>query len=147
MCGRITQKSNPKVLGLRIATLVEPLYAADVAPRYNGAPGQQPDFGLQGRHVRRAAAPEALHAGAGAGQVARLLQEAGQAEVAGRQLRVAFLQLLIGLPGLVGPGQPLQGVGLSQLAFRSAGLGLLQGDGVVQTRLPVRDRPRRLQSQ
>ena len=41
MCGRITQKSNPKVLGLKIATLVEPLYAADAAPRYNGAPGQQ----------------------------------------------------------------------------------------------------------
>jgi putative SOS response-associated peptidase YedK len=41
MCGRITQKSNPKVLGLRIATLVEPLYADAVAPRYNGAPGQQ----------------------------------------------------------------------------------------------------------
>jgi len=41
MCGRVTQKSNPKVLGLRIANLVEPLYAADVAPRYNGAPGQQ----------------------------------------------------------------------------------------------------------
>ena len=42
MCGRITQKSNPKVLGLRIATLVEPLYAsAEPAPRFNGAPGQQ----------------------------------------------------------------------------------------------------------
>jgi putative SOS response-associated peptidase YedK len=41
MCGRITQKSNPKVLGLRIATLVEPLYEADAGPRYNGAPGQQ----------------------------------------------------------------------------------------------------------
>ena len=42
MCGRITQKSNPKVLGLKIATLVEPLYAATPpAPRYNGAPGQQ----------------------------------------------------------------------------------------------------------
>jgi putative SOS response-associated peptidase YedK len=42
MCGRITQKSNPKVLGLKIATLVEPLYAAEeTPPRYNGAPGQQ----------------------------------------------------------------------------------------------------------
>jgi putative SOS response-associated peptidase YedK len=42
MCGRITQKSNPKVLGLRIATLVEPLYeTAPPPPRYNGAPGQE----------------------------------------------------------------------------------------------------------
>ena len=41
MCGRITQKSNPKVLGLRIATLVEPLYADNTPPRYNGAPGQE----------------------------------------------------------------------------------------------------------
>ena len=42
MCGRITQKSNPKVLGLKIATLIEPLYEANPpAPRYNGAPGQQ----------------------------------------------------------------------------------------------------------
>ncbi len=42
MCGRITQMSNPKVLGLKIATLVEPLYEAGaVPPRYNGAPGQQ----------------------------------------------------------------------------------------------------------
>ena len=42
MCGRITQKSNPKVLGLKIATLVEPLYETGVPPpRYNGAPGQQ----------------------------------------------------------------------------------------------------------
>ena len=40
MCGRITQKSNPKVLGLKIATLVEPLYADNTPPRYNGAPGQ-----------------------------------------------------------------------------------------------------------
>jgi putative SOS response-associated peptidase YedK len=39
MCGRITQKSNPKVLGLKIATLVEPLFEAP--PRYNGAPGQE----------------------------------------------------------------------------------------------------------
>ena len=37
MCGRITQKSNPRVLGLKIATLIEPLQAA---PRYNGSPGQ-----------------------------------------------------------------------------------------------------------
>jgi putative SOS response-associated peptidase YedK len=41
MCGRITQKSNPKVLGLKIATLVEPLYADNTPPRYNGAPGQE----------------------------------------------------------------------------------------------------------
>ena len=39
MCGRITQKSNPKVLGLKIATLVEPLFGAP--PRYNGAPSQE----------------------------------------------------------------------------------------------------------
>src|SRR5436190_20707958 len=39
MCGRITQKSNPKVLGLKIATLVEPLFEAP--PRYNGAPSQE----------------------------------------------------------------------------------------------------------
>jgi putative SOS response-associated peptidase YedK len=42
MCGRITQKSNPKILGLRIATLVEPLYATSAPPpRFNGAPGQE----------------------------------------------------------------------------------------------------------
>ena len=41
MCGRITQKSNPRVLGLKIATLVEPLYADNTPPRYNGAPGQE----------------------------------------------------------------------------------------------------------
>jgi putative SOS response-associated peptidase YedK len=42
MCGRITQKSNPHVLGLKIVTLVEPLPDAGVAaPRYNGAPGQE----------------------------------------------------------------------------------------------------------
>jgi putative SOS response-associated peptidase YedK len=42
MCGRITQKSNPKVLGLKIATLIEPLYESEPPPpRYNGAPGQQ----------------------------------------------------------------------------------------------------------
>jgi len=38
MCGRITQKSNPKILGLNIATLVEPVEAP---PRFNGAPGQE----------------------------------------------------------------------------------------------------------
>ena len=27
MCGRITQKSNPKVLGLKIATLIDQTYA------------------------------------------------------------------------------------------------------------------------
>jgi putative SOS response-associated peptidase YedK len=41
MCGRITQKSNPAMLGLKIATLVEPLYADNTPPRYNGAPGQE----------------------------------------------------------------------------------------------------------
>lgn len=41
MCGRITQKSNPKVLGLSIATLVEPLYTDNTPPRYNGSPGQE----------------------------------------------------------------------------------------------------------
>jgi myo-inositol catabolism protein IolC len=39
MCGRITQRSNPKVLGLKIATLVEPLFEAP--PRYNGAPSHE----------------------------------------------------------------------------------------------------------
>lgn len=39
MCGRFTQKSDPKVLGLGIATLVEPLVEA--LPRYNGSPGQE----------------------------------------------------------------------------------------------------------
>lgn len=38
MCGRITQKSPPNQLGLRIATLVEPVQPP---PRYNGAPGQE----------------------------------------------------------------------------------------------------------
>ena len=38
MCGRITQKSPPNQLGLKIVTLVEPLH---VPPRYNGAPGQE----------------------------------------------------------------------------------------------------------
>lgn len=37
MCGRITQKSNPKVLGLGIVSLIEPF---PFVPRYNGAPGQ-----------------------------------------------------------------------------------------------------------
>ena len=41
MCGRMTQKSDPNVLGLRIATLVEPLEAMAIGPRYNGAPGQE----------------------------------------------------------------------------------------------------------
>jgi putative SOS response-associated peptidase YedK len=42
MCGRITQKSNPHVLGLKIVTLIEPLpEAGAAAPRFNGAPGQQ----------------------------------------------------------------------------------------------------------
>ncbi len=42
MCGRITQKSNPHVLGLKITTLIEPLPdGAPPTPRYNGAPGQQ----------------------------------------------------------------------------------------------------------
>jgi putative SOS response-associated peptidase YedK len=41
MCGRITQKSNPKVLGLKITTLVEPLYSDNTPPRYNGSPGQE----------------------------------------------------------------------------------------------------------
>ena len=43
MCGRITQKSNPRDLGLGLVSvnLIEPLVAGDaVAPRYNGSPGQ-----------------------------------------------------------------------------------------------------------
>lgn len=40
MCGRITQKSNPQLLGLKTATLIEPLDEPP-APRFNGAPGQQ----------------------------------------------------------------------------------------------------------
>jgi putative SOS response-associated peptidase YedK len=40
MCGRITQKSDPRVLGLGIATLIEPLNEPP-APRFNGAPGQE----------------------------------------------------------------------------------------------------------
>jgi putative SOS response-associated peptidase YedK len=38
VCGRITQKSDPRVLALDVATLIEPLYQP---PRYNGAPGQE----------------------------------------------------------------------------------------------------------
>jgi putative SOS response-associated peptidase YedK len=38
MCGRITQKSPPDQLGLKIVSLLEPL---NVAPRYNGSPGQE----------------------------------------------------------------------------------------------------------
>lgn len=41
MCGRITQKSNPRVLGLKITNLIEPLYADNTPPRYNGSPGQE----------------------------------------------------------------------------------------------------------
>lgn len=37
MCGRITQRSNLKALGLG---LVSPMEATAFAPRYNGAPGQ-----------------------------------------------------------------------------------------------------------
>jgi putative SOS response-associated peptidase YedK len=40
MCGRITQKGDPRVLSLDIATLIEPLTEA-LAPRFNGAPGQE----------------------------------------------------------------------------------------------------------
>jgi putative SOS response-associated peptidase YedK len=38
MCGRISQKSSAKQLGLGLITLVEPM---PVPPRYNGAPGQE----------------------------------------------------------------------------------------------------------
>jgi putative SOS response-associated peptidase YedK len=41
MCGRITQKSNPNQLGLKIVNLIEPLWADNTPPRYNGAPGQE----------------------------------------------------------------------------------------------------------
>ena len=42
MCGRITQKSDPKTLALRIATLIEPLVGVgSLPPRFNGAPGQE----------------------------------------------------------------------------------------------------------
>jgi putative SOS response-associated peptidase YedK/uncharacterized DUF497 family protein len=40
MCGRITQKSDPRILSLDVATLIEPL-TEPPAPRYNGAPGQE----------------------------------------------------------------------------------------------------------
>jgi putative SOS response-associated peptidase YedK len=40
MCGRITQKSDPRVLSLDTATLIEPL-AEPAGPRFNGAPGQE----------------------------------------------------------------------------------------------------------
>ena len=40
MCGRITQKSDPRVLSLGIATLIEPL-TEPPRPRFNGAPGQE----------------------------------------------------------------------------------------------------------
>lgn len=57
MCGRITQKSDPKLLSLKIATLIEPLTEAPT-PRFNGAPGQRhwvirqhPDTGE--RHLDR----------------------------------------------------------------------------------------------
>jgi putative SOS response-associated peptidase YedK len=40
MCGRFTQKSDPSVLALDIATLVEPL-TEPVTPRFNCAPGQE----------------------------------------------------------------------------------------------------------
>jgi putative SOS response-associated peptidase YedK len=39
MCGRITQKSPPNRLGLKIATLVEPQF--EHQPRYNGPPGEE----------------------------------------------------------------------------------------------------------
>jgi putative SOS response-associated peptidase YedK len=38
MCGRVTQKSPPNQLGLRIVSLVEPLH---VPPHYNGSPGEE----------------------------------------------------------------------------------------------------------
>jgi putative SOS response-associated peptidase YedK len=42
VCGRITQKSDPKILALRIATVFEPVEGLGAAgPRFNGAPGQQ----------------------------------------------------------------------------------------------------------
>jgi putative SOS response-associated peptidase YedK len=40
MCGRITQKSDPRLLRLDTATLIEPLTGPPV-PRFNGAPGQE----------------------------------------------------------------------------------------------------------
>jgi len=42
MCGRITQKSPPDQLGLRIVTgTPDDPRVKDVPPRYNGAPGQE----------------------------------------------------------------------------------------------------------
>jgi len=41
MCGRITQKSPPSELALKIVSLVEPLHSHNAPPRYNGAPGQE----------------------------------------------------------------------------------------------------------
>jgi putative SOS response-associated peptidase YedK len=41
MCGRITQKSHPQVLGLKIVNLIEPLFVDNTPPRYNGSPGQE----------------------------------------------------------------------------------------------------------
>jgi putative SOS response-associated peptidase YedK len=42
VCGRITQKSDPKILALRIATVFEPdERGSGAGPRFNGAPGQQ----------------------------------------------------------------------------------------------------------
>jgi len=42
VCGRITQKSDPNTLALKITTLIEPLVGVgSVPPRFNGAPGQQ----------------------------------------------------------------------------------------------------------
>lgn len=38
MCGRITQKSPPNQLGLKIVNLIEE--PVEASPRYNGAPGQ-----------------------------------------------------------------------------------------------------------
>jgi putative SOS response-associated peptidase YedK len=40
MCGRITQKSPPNQLGLKIVDLIEPGHE-NWTPRFNGAPGQQ----------------------------------------------------------------------------------------------------------
>jgi putative SOS response-associated peptidase YedK len=42
MCGRITQKSPPNQLGLRIVDLIEPSHDVEnPTARFNGAPGQQ----------------------------------------------------------------------------------------------------------
>jgi hypothetical protein len=42
MCGRITQKSAPNQLGLKIVDLIEPGQDLEIpAPCFNGAPGQQ----------------------------------------------------------------------------------------------------------